>query len=161
MPNEILIRAAKFTRDLLVVDESTIKIGRENNDRDDHDKDYIVVDALGKMIQTGYLETFDPDLEQLSIGGVWAGTITLDFYGKDTYTRAINFGLLARSQKAYELKRSLGIAIYNATGPTDVKALTGSEYDERTQLEFNVQISFDTAIDTLRIDTTQLDIRSE
>lgn len=161
MPSATLIKFAIFVRDLLGVDESTIKIGRENEARNDHDKEYIVIDALGKMIQSAYLETYDADMEQLSIGGVWAGTVTLDFYGKDAYTRAVDFSLLARSQYAYELKRTLGISIYNASGITDVKALIGSEYQERVQVEFNIQVSFENTQNVLRIDTAQTEIRSE
>ena len=161
MPSETLIRVAKFTRDLLSVDEQLIRIGRQNFERKDFEADYIVIDALGPALRSGSMEDFDGDTEKLSLGAIWKGPVTLDFYGDDAYTRAIDFSLRMRSQDARELRRALGISIYQVSGITDVKALTGQQYGERMQITATVEISNQVIIDTLRIDTAQLEIRNE
>lgn len=162
MSSEILIRVAKFTRDLLVIDEDTglIRIGRQNFEREHFEADYIVVDALGAASRSGSMEDYDGTTEKLSLGAVWKVPVTLDFYGPDAYTRAMDFSLRMRSQSARELRRSLGISIYQVSGVTDVKALTGQQYGERMQVAVTVEISNDVVIDTLRIDTAQLEIRN-
>jgi len=159
--NPILIAVAKLVRDLLGYDEQLIRIGRHGNSREDFETAYIVVDALGQAIRASSLEDYDGTTEELKLGAVWRGPVTLDFYGANAYTRAIEFGLRSRSQTAYELKRMLGINAMHPTGPTDLKALTGQQYGERVQLEMVVEYSTDVTIDTLRIDTAQTEIRDE
>ena len=161
MSNPALIAVAKFIRDLMNIDEQLIRLGRQNFAREDFDKDYIVVDGLGAMQRSASLETYDGDLEILSLGVIWQGPVTLDFYGSDAYTRANEFSLRMRSQTALELKQGLGIDIQQPSGITDVKALTGQQYGERMQIEIIVSISNELNIDTLRIDTAQLEIRNE
>lgn len=159
--NTVLQKVAMFTRDLLGVDEQLIRIGRQGFPEDDFETNYIVIDALGQSQRSASLETFDGEDEVLSLGGVWKGPVTLDFYGSGTYTRAIDFSLRIASQTALELKKTLGIMIYHPTGPTDLKQLTGQQYGERVQLEMMVEYSTDVDIDTLRIDTEQIEIRNE
>lgn len=161
MSSEHLIRVAKFVRDLLVVDEQLIKIGRQNFKREQFETDYIVVDDLGAMLRSASLETYDGDTEELSLGEIRKGPVTLDFYGPDAYTRANDFVLRMRTEVARELRRTLGITIYQAKGITDVKALTGQQYGERMQVEMTVEISTEIIIDTLRIDTAQIETRTE
>ena len=161
MSSEHLIRVAKFVRDLLAVDEQLVRIGRQNFERKQFEAGYIVVDGLGALLRSGSLETYDGDAEQISLGTVWKGPVTLDFYGEDAYTRANDFSLRICSQAARELRRTLGITIYQVSGITDVKALTGQQYGERMQVAVTIEISNQVVIDTLRIDTAQLEIRTE
>lgn len=157
----ILVAVAKLVRDLLDYDEQLIRIGRQNFSREDLETAYIVVDALGQAVQASSLETYDGTAEELKLGAVWRGPVTLDFYGANAYTRAMEFSLRSRSQAAYELKQTLGINALHPTGPTDLKALTGQQYGERVQLEMAVEYSTDVTIDTLRIDTAQIEIQNE
>jgi len=156
-----LVAIAKLVRDLLGYDEQLIRIGRHGKSREDFEKAYIVIDALAPAALVGNMETYDGTAEQLKLGSMWRGSVTLDFYGDSAYTRARDFSLLAKSQTAYELKRTLGINAYHASEPTDLKALTGQQYGERVQVEMIVEISTDVTIDTLRIDTAQTEIRDE
>lgn len=159
--NEVLKRVALFTRDLLAYDEQLIRIGRQNFQRNEFETGYIVVDGLGSMARTASMEEYDGELEEMYIGGVWRGPVTLDFYGNGAYSRALEYALRMRSQTALELKQSLGIEIHQPSGITDVKQLTGQQYGERVQLEMTVEYSDDVTIDTLRIDEAQLEIRTE
>lgn len=162
MPSPVLKAVAIFTRDLLEhPDESLIVIGRENYDVTDFTTEYIVIDALGQMGKVGNMEDYDGDTEKLAIGAVWRGPVTLDFHGNDAYSRAIEYGLLARSQRAYELKQTLGVNIFHSSGPTDLKFLTGEQYSNRVQIELQIEYTHEVIIDTLRIDTAQIEIRTE
>lgn len=159
--NTVLQKVSMLVRDLLTVDEQLIRIGREGFPEEDFETNYIVVDALGPSLSQSSLETYNGTTEVLSLGGVWRGPVTLDFYGNDTYTRAIDFSLRLRSQAGRNLKKSLGIMVYNPKGPTDVKQLVGQQYGERVQLEMTVEYSTDVDIATLRIDTAQIEIQNE
>jgi hypothetical protein len=159
--NPAVKRVALLVRDLMGYNEQLIRVGRQNFQRADFETAYVVVDELVAATRVGNMETFDGNTEVLSIGAMWRGTVTLDFYGDDAYTRAIEFSLRAKSQAAYELKRTLGINAYHASGPTDLKALTGQQYGERVQLEMVVEVSSDVTIDTLRIDTAQIRLLTE
>lgn len=159
--NPVLAAVAKLVRDLLNYDEQLIRIGRQNFSREDLETAYIVVDALGQMVRGSSLEDYDGVAEEMNLGAVWRGPVTLDFYGATAYNRATEFGLRSRSQAALELKRALGINAMHPTGPTDLKALTGQQYGERVQLEMVVEYSTDVTIDTLRIDEAQLEIQDE
>ena len=155
-----IISVAKFTRDLLGVDEQLIRLGRHNFEQEEMTGQYIVVDLLA-LVRVSESESFDGDAEKVSYGDIWRGTFTLDFYGTDAYNRAKEFGRLARSQVAAELKRTLGITVYRASNAQNVAQLTGQQYGERWQVEIVVDVSEATLVDTLRIDEAQLQIRSE
>jgi hypothetical protein len=155
-----LIGVAKFTRDLLGVDEQLIRPGRHNFTQDEMTRQYIVIDVLS-LVRVSESESFDGDSEEVSYGDIWRGTFTLDFYGTDAYNRAKDFGRLARSQTAAELKRALGLTIYRASRAQNVAQLTGQQYGERWQVEIVVDVSEATMASTLRIDEAQLQIRSE
>lgn len=153
-----LITFGKFVRNLLVINENTIKIGRSNFERADFNTAYIAIDTLARFDRVSRLETYDSSQEVLSLGAVWSGIVTVDFFGNDAYNRAIAFELLSTSQAAYDLKRTLGITIMQSSGPTDVRQLTGQQYGEQIQLEMRIYISEDTQISTKRIDTPQTSI---
>jgi len=160
-PNPLMLAIGQFVRDLLTYDEQLIKFGRQNFEQADFEQNYIVIDALGLQQRVASLEDYDGEAEVLSLGGIWKGPVTLDFYGDGAYSRAIDFSLRVRSQAAFDLKKVLGVEIQQPKGPIDVKQLTGQQYGERQQLELMVSHSANVNIDTLRIDTAQLEIRNE
>lgn len=161
MSSEHLIRVAKFVRDLLVVDEQLIRIGRQNFEREQFETGYVVIDALGPSLRTGELESYDGTAEQMTYGTVRSGPVTLDFYGPEAYTRADEFSIRTRSQASRELQIALGIAVHQPKSVVDVKALTGQQYGERIQVEMTVEMTSELVIDTLRIDTLQSETRTE
>ena len=91
----------------------------------------------------------------------WQAPVTLSFYGSDAWSTATTFALLIQSQKALELQESLGLGVYQASGLTDVKMLTGQQYGERQELTLNVRYATTADVDTLRIDTAITEIRTE
>jgi len=161
MPSDVLIAAAKYVRDLMSIDEQLIRIGRQNFTRKDFDLGYVVVDALGPALRKGHIEKYDGEAEQMTYAAVWSGPVTMDFYEPEAYTRSSEFSLRTRSEAARELQQSLGIAVYQPSEITDVKALTGQQYGEQVQVKMIVEKTREIVIDTLRIDDAQLEIRTE
>ena len=159
--NESLRLTALFIRDLLTYDEQLIRIGRQNYDIDDFAIGYIGVDSLGSSRRLASGEKFDGTLEQMTYQQQWIAPVTISFYGSDAWSTATNFSLLIQSQKALELQDSLGLGVYQASGLTDVKMLTGQQYGERQELTLNVRYATTADVDTLRIDTAITEIRTE
>lgn len=152
-----LKQLAMFIRDLMLVDEQSIRIGRENYDKDFQGLQ-IVVDSLGQSVRLSTGETFDDIIEEIVYYQQWRSPCTVDFYGEGSFAAATKFSLLLQSMNGYELQRDSGLTVYSAGGLTDVKALTGAQYSSRYQLALNVQYSISTKVDTLRIDTAQVSI---
>lgn len=152
---------AIFIRDLLTLSESVIKIGRQNFNRNDFAALQIVVDTLGQSIPLSRSDNFDGDSEEMEYSQQWQSPCTIDFYGDDAYTTATDFLLICQSQTGYELQRDNGITILDTNALTDVKALTGEQYSERYQLGLNVRFTLSKKVETLRIDTAQINIINE
>jgi len=159
--NNPLIKTALFIRDLLIYDESLIKIGRAGYEIQDYDIAYIAVDSLGSVQTIGTGKKFDSVAESMKYYKRQSIPMVLSFYGIDAWDRANNFSLLIASQKSTDLQRTLGIAVFNTQSITDVKLLAGQQYGERIELTFNLQLTNDVDVATLRIDTSQLSISSE
>ena len=159
--NESLRLTALFVRDLLGYNEQLIRIGRQNYDIDDFSVGYIGVDSLGAAQRLASGEKYDGTTEQMSFQQQWQAPVTLSFYGAAAWATATRFGLLIQSQASLELQESLGLGVYQASGLTDVKMLTGQQYGERQELTLNVRYATAVDIDTLRIDTAELEIRTE
>jgi len=159
--NESLRLTAMFVRDLLGYDEQLIRIGRQNYDIDDFAIGYIGVDSLGAAQRLASGEKYDENTEIMSYQQQWQAPVTLSFYGSGAWNTATNFALLIQSQKSLELQESLGLGVYQASGLTDVKMLTGQQYGERQELTINVRYATYADIDTLRIDTAQIELRTE
>ena len=131
--NESLRLTALFIRDLLGYNEQLIRIGRQNYDIDDFAIGYIGVDSLGASRRLASGEKFDGTLEKMTYQQQWMAPVTISFYGDDAWDTATTFALLIQSQKALELQESLEIGVFQASGLTDVKMLTGQQYGERQE----------------------------
>lgn len=159
--NPAVLALAKLVRDLLGVDEQTVRIGRTDKIQGDPRAATIAVDQLGPASKLSHLESFDGDEEELEIGGMFRAPCTVNFYGDDAYGRALAFVLKSRSQRASDLKEALGVAVYQASDLTDVGQLFGQQHGQRVEVEMNVIYCHNALIETLRIDAAQLEIRSE
>ena len=159
--NESLRLTALFIRDLLGYNEQLIRIGRQNYDIDDFNIGYIGVDSLGAAQRLASGEKYDGNTERMSFQQQWQAPVTLSFYGAAAWSTATRFALLVQSQASRELQEALGLGVYQASGLTDVKMLTGQQYGERQELTLNVRYATAADIDTLRIDTAQIELRTE
>ena len=84
-----------------------------------------------------------------------------DYIVVDRLAPATRFALLIQSQASRDLQEALGLGVYQASGLTDVKMLTSQQYGERQELTLNVRYATAADIDTLRIDTAQIELRTE
>jgi len=159
--NESLRLIALFIRDLLQYDEQLIRIGRQNYDIDDFAIGYIGVDSLGAAQRLASGERYNGTDEEMTYQQQWQAPVTLSFYGSGAWNTATNFMLLIQSQKSLELQESLGLGVYQASGLTDVKMLTGQQYGERQDITLNVRYATTADIDTLRIDTAIIELLTE
>ena len=159
--NEALRLTAMYVRDLLTHPEDEILIGRLGEDIEDFTIDYIGVDSLGAAQRMASGETFDNVDEIMTYAQQWQAPVTLSFYGDNAYSNAVRFGLLIQSQASFELQQSLGIAVYQTSQMTDVKTLTGQQYGNRYEIALNIMYSVSADVDTLRIETAQIELRTE
>lgn len=159
--NEALKQTAIFIRDLLGYSESLIRIGRDGYNIDDFTTGYIAVDSLGAAQRLASGQTFDGDAESLTYAQQWQAPVTVTFYGDGAWDRANEFALRIQSQPSFELQQAQGISVFQASQLTDVKILTGQRYGERLELTLNVQYSVSVDIETLRIDTARIELRTE
>jgi len=154
--NKGVLGLYKFIRDLLNKPEGTVMIlGRHNLRRDDFKALQIVVDSLSPSTLLGRSEKYDGDAEELTHSQKFQVPCTIDFYGDDAYTQAMQFSLLSQSQAGYELQRDGFINIFDISTITDVKSLTGSQYSQRHQIGVNVMYNENLTLNVLRIDTLQ------
>ena len=159
--NEALRLTALFVRDLLNYDEQLIRIGRQNYEIEDFTIPYIGIDALGAAQRLASGQAYDGAAEEMTYQQQWQAPLTLSFYGPNAWTTATQFGLLIQSQKALELQESLGLGVYQVSTITDVKILAGMTYGERQDMTLNVRFAISVDVDILRINTAELQIRSE
>lgn len=142
---------------LMDMDKQFVVKGRENKFQEDYKTDYVVVDDLAPSERISGSLDFDGDAEVQKISNNYITTFTIDFYGTSAYDKSNEFVLMARSQKAYELKKVLGIGIYQVSSIQDLKKLTGQQYGNRYQVTLKVEDSRAVEIDTLRIDEAQIE----
>lgn len=159
--NEDLHLTALYVRDLLAHPESLIKIGRLGEDITDFTTDYIGVDALGAAVRMASGQKYDGTAEQMTYAQQWQLPVTLSFYGDNAWQLGTKLAVLIPSQASYELQQSLGIGVFQASQLTDVKILAGQQYGNRYELALNVRFSIQAIVDTLRIDTAQIELRTE
>jgi hypothetical protein len=156
--NTATVQLAIFLRDLLMLSESVINIGRQNFNRNDFTSLQIVIDTIGGATRLSGNNTFDGVTEQIEYAQQWQAPCTINFYGDGAFQEATKFSLLIQSQAGYELQRDNGITVFESNALTDVRSLTGEQYSERYELGVNVQYTISAKVDTLRIDTAQTTI---
>jgi len=152
---DVLTSTAIFVRDLLDYDEQLIRIGRLNFELDGLESNYIAVDSISPSIRLGSGQFFDATNEVMEYQEQWRAQIILSFYGSAAHTNVNNFRLYLQSQASIELQQTLSIAVFKGSSLTDIKILTGQNYNNRLDLTLNVEYSISANIATLRIDTAE------
>jgi len=149
MSNKVLTQTAIFVRNLLVISETQIKIGRVNWDIADMTTSYIAIDTVSPATRVSLGDHFDSDNDNEIYYEEWQTPIIISFYGDDAYTNANKFRLSLRSENSRVLQESLSLAVYAATSLIDIKNLTGTKFNNRLDLSLNVNY------------TTQLSVEAE
>lgn len=158
--NTFLIELAKFTRDLLSIPESKIKIGRKNFKRTDFKSLQLVIDQISPSSQLSRNRDYDGSdgVESMQYSVFYQAPCTIDFYGDTAFSTAQTFILSLNTQLSYELQRDMQLTVYQASNLIDVALLTGEQYSERYQLELNIQLTLTHDVDTKRIDEAQTEL---
>lgn len=156
--NQIVLKTALLTRDLLEVNESIIKLGRKNMIVDNFTTTQIVIDILGSVIVQTSSEKYDGVLESMNYSNTQNATVTLNFFGDGSYELANKFILLCNSEKKHTLENMLKLRVGIPKTITDVKLLTGTQYSEQYEVELTITSVEDIDITTLRIDEAQTSI---
>ncbi len=152
-----LIKIAKFVRDLLDYDEQLIKFDRTDTQRNDLTTSFIVVNSSSISNKTSSGSNYDGDSEIMNYNDQFQQAIILEFYGDLAYNNSSKFSLIVASQKAADLKRTLGISISNVSTATDVKQILGSAHGNRVHIEMNVNYSPSVDVEILRVDTAEFE----
>lgn len=147
---------ARFVRDLLDYDEQLIKFDRRNVQASDFSTSYIVVNGSLPQSVLARGQRFNGDAEVMTYSASVSHAIVLEFYGDEAYRNAENFLMLNDSQAAKELRRKHAITIMSVSNIIDVGQLLGQSHGNRVHLTFNVQYAPARDVQTLRIDTPQL-----
>jgi len=148
---------ALYTRDVLKIPESQIKFGRTNHDQLDFSQDIIVIDGLAPSVGIGTQTKYNGTTEQKSITKTVMGEFTLNFYGDDALLNAQTWSTLNESQMARDIAFGLVISVHRPTGITDLKMLTGVQYNNRFELTVKMGYNITNEFELLRIDSSQID----
>jgi hypothetical protein len=146
---------ARFTRDLLNVDEKIIAIGRINT-YDAMECDLIVVDNLAPAQQQSITKTYDGNNEIQKIDSLMLGQFTINFYGDNAQSNASTFVVLNHTEEARTLQKTYGITVFRVSQITNIKRLSGSKYDNRYEITMNVSYNITSDVNRLRFDEMQL-----
>jgi hypothetical protein len=106
-------------------------------------------------VPDGILEEFDGDAEQQQFDVSMKGSFTINFFGTDARANAVKWLARHRSQLSRETQRDLSIRVYHATNLRNLKALEGSQFNNRYEIEIQVRYNETETINTLRIDTAE------
>ena len=158
---EVINKVGSFVISLINDSSVVVKKARSNHTKTNFNSNLVLVDNLGKAIKLGGSDTFNGIFESMSYSDYYKQTFTVDFYGSTAFDLCTNFIALLRSQRSYDLQSQLGLTFYHPDGITDLKQLNGTTYNNRLQIDFVVGYWISADIDTLRIDTVEIDINVE
>lgn len=161
MADALLLLVCRYLRDLLALPESQIVAGRANAPRGELDSDLLVVDNLGADRALSSAADYDGEEEVLTLSERASRTVTVDFYGPGANLQVYQFRRASRSQAAQDLQWALGITVWHASGVTDIRSLTGAQRGDRLQIEMKVHYSPSETVETLRIDTANVEVLTE
>jgi len=151
----ILNKVANYITDVLDYDISKIIIGRENFIQKDYETSYIYVDSLAPAQSNGRNESYDYNVEDLTLGTEYQQTFTIDFVGTNAQLNMINFVNLQDSERAYDSKISNGIDVFNSNNVNKIDDKVGKKFYERWQLEILIKYTHQTSLETPYFETAQ------
>lgn len=153
----VLKKIANFTKDLLQYDPELIIVSRENFDRLDTTKNYIVIDGLPSR-PIGNFSRYDGETEIQTLTTRFLGDFQILFYGIDALHNALLWQNMLNSENAFTLQSALGINIYRTTSHNNLRIEDGSNFDNLYQCDFKVKYDESVDINTLRIDTAVISV---
>lgn len=153
----MITKVCDYIKDLMPFDASKIVIGRTNFNVEDFSDDFIIVDILN-IVPSARNKTYNGTTEMMSYSTTSKTNVTLDFFGANALDNAMKFINIQSSQKALELQNSLQIGLFHSKNLKNLMEKVGTTYFNRYQIELVVISTSTTDIETLRIDTIQIDV---
>jgi len=131
---DIVAKVCKFTEQLLAYEHDLILRGRDNFERVDFSKNYIVIDDLVSTVVSS-VEQFKGDQSIYSKVLNMRSIITLNFYGSNALSNAQRWATIKGLQAGREIQSELRIDILQTGSIRNLKALTGKQYNDRYEVE--------------------------
>ena len=157
---DIVQKVCQFTEDLLDYSHNLILRGRDNFERIDFSENYIVVDELVSVEQSTTQKFIGGESRYLKTLNMTA-SVTLDFYGSNALSNAQKWATIKNMQAGIELQQGLGINLKNVSSIRNLKALTGSQYNNRYQVECIAWYNIENEIEINPIEDLQFNIINE
>lgn len=155
---EAINRVGNFAIALINDSSVGVKKARANHKKTDFSKGLILVDNLGVALKYGTSDDFDYNNEIKSYNSFYKQVFTFDFYGDNAYELATRFIALLRTQRSYDLQTERGLKFYYPTNLVRLDDKIGETYFKRYQTEVEVLYSDNVELETLRIDTAQIEL---
>jgi len=152
---------ARYVRDLLEYDSNLIRPDKKNFSQDDFGTDYIVINTSQPTKRLTKGRTYDGDKEVMNYNETSSQTFVIEFYGENAFNNVNRFTVLNDSQQARDIRYLQGLTACSVMSQTDVKQMIGSSYGNQINVEINAMISRDIDVDTLRIDTPQIEYQED
>lgn len=155
----ILDKLASFATDALLHPADKVIIDdqktRANYKQVNWNDDLILVGSFANVNQ-GTREVYDPVNEVMEYVTLYSTVATFTFYGDNSEDNTLHFIALAKSQRAIEsAKRNAFVYKFPKTG-TRIGKVVGSQNQEKFVVEMKVVWAHSTTVETLRIDTTDI-----
>lgn len=155
----ILEKMAQFAVDVLlhpadkviIDDQKTLANYKQINWSDN----LILVGSLSVQNQ-GTREIFNPVDETMEYATLLSTVATFTFYGDDSEENMLHFIALCKSQRAIESAKRNGFVYKFPKTGTRIGKVIGSQNQEKFQVEVRVAWMESATIDTLRIDTADI-----
>lgn len=151
----ILERIAEFITAIVEHNPAKVIIGRTNYVNIDFNDDIILVDMLAST-PLGRSNQYDPITETFSYKTLMKATITVSFFGDNALDNAIKAITMLESEEAINSARVNDITYLFPSRIQNTGRLTGSEHNEKYEIEMGVQYVYESLRSVLRVDTAQI-----
>lgn len=103
------------------------------------------VDSISTATLVSRIDNWDKSTETQTIGARYRRDCQVIFYGSKAYDNLELFEAMMGSQRAVDLQRSIDISVHPIKSKTDVRLLTGSQYNNC--IECTLTIVYNSTID--------------
>ena len=156
---DILIKLANFVSIVSGLTTDKVIIARSNYLQSDFTEDIALIDILTSQA-VGRTSEYIGDTEKLTYRAHYKSTVTIDFFGINSYVNINKFVARLASQDASEFKRDNLLEVFFNKNILNLKNIQGKTIYNRYQLEIMVKYYTDFTDDVLRLDTVDLTVNT-
>jgi len=156
---DILIKLANFVSIVSGLTTDKVIIARSNYLQSDFTEDIALIDILTSQA-VGRTSEYIGDTEKLTYRVHYKSSVTIDFFGINSYVNINKFVARLASQDASEFKRDNLLEVFFNKNILNLKNIQGKTIYNRYQLEIMVKYYTDFTDDVLRLDTVDLTVNT-